>query len=74
MKQTDLQKALQEVISFTNPKLTLEQYSTHSHIAADILLMVKESIDLNNSMVLDLGAGTGMLTIGLSLLDCKFYK
>ena len=45
---------------------------TSSHIAAHILFAAKESFgDIDNQFVLDLGIGTGMLSIAASLLGAS---
>ncbi|VDQ08749.1 unnamed protein product [Trichobilharzia regenti] len=66
---------LENVESFRNPKLELEQYCTSAHVAADILFNIQMTDNaLENMSVADLGCGTGMLSIGAKLLgaNCVF--
>lgn len=69
IKKSDLMTVLQELESFTHPKIQWEQYPTDSVAASDwIMHMVAETQDLKNSLVVDLGCGPGTLTIGLLLM------
>lgn len=54
---------------FTKPKANLEQYTTPASIAARIVTEWKEKI--RGKIVLDLGAGTGMLGIAALLIGAK---
>ncbi|MBT3304349.1 methyltransferase [Candidatus Woesearchaeota archaeon] len=60
---------LSKLKDFSNPKATLEQYTTDSNIAADILWNAHMLNDLTK--VADLGAGTGVLGIGVLELEGK---
>lgn len=55
--------ALSRLASFENPQFKLEQYITPSQIAAEFLFMTV----LAGKKVVDLGCGTGILTIGAAL-------
>ncbi|XP_058468237.1 rRNA N6-adenosine-methyltransferase METTL5 isoform X2 [Malaya genurostris] len=69
LKLKKLEEFLQTVDGFENPKLTLEQYVTPSHIASHMLYTIQTNyLDIENKFVLDLGCGAGMLSIGASLL------
>ncbi len=59
---------LSKLCVFEKPKLFLEQYSTDSEIAADILWDALMKGDIANKTIADLGAGTGILGIGALLL------
>jgi len=54
-----------------NPKSGLEQYTIPGGLAAEILNLASLSNDMKNKRVLDLGCGTGRLTIGSVLLEAK---
>jgi putative methylase len=64
-----LSKTLSTVKSFVKPKLRLRQYLTPPVIAAELLWTAYMNDDISGKIVFDLGAGTGMLSIGASLLD-----
>lgn len=71
MRLKELQSYLQDVEDFTQPKQQLEQYITGPHLAAKILLKIAEDYeDLEDQVVVDLGCGTGMLSVGCALLGC----
>lgn len=60
---------MQMVDGFENPKIALEQYVTPSHIASRMLYTIQANYkDLEKKLVLDLGCGAGILSIGASLL------
>lgn len=69
LKLKKFEEFLQTVDGFENPKVTLEQYVTPSHIASHMLYTIQTNYDdLENKLVLDLGCGAGMLSVGASLL------
>ncbi len=73
MKLNKLEQYLQDVDSFEQPKVKLEQYMTPPHIAACMLHTIQSTFgDIENKMVADLGCGSGMLTVGSLLLDAAF--
>lgn len=73
MKLNRLEQHLQDVDSFENPKIKLEQYMTPPHIAACMLHAIQSTYDdLENKVVADLGCGSGMLMIGSQLLGAAF--
>lgn len=55
---------LSKLKQFKLPKPLLEQYSTDSEIAADILWNAFMLGDIKDKVIADLGAGTGVLGIG----------
>lgn len=54
-----------------NPKSNLEQYTIPGDLAAEILNLAFLSNDIKNKRVLDLGCGSGRLTIGSALMEAK---
>ncbi|ETN63759.1 methyltransferase [Anopheles darlingi] len=69
IKLKTLEEYLQGVDDFVSPKVCLEQYITPSHIASQALYAVQTKYgDLEGRTVLDLGCGTGMLSIGAAML------
>ena len=72
LKLRQLETALNEVETFENPKVLLEQYPTRPHIAACILHSIETSYGgLDGRIVADLGCGTGVLSIGARLLGAS---
>ncbi|XP_050421900.1 rRNA N6-adenosine-methyltransferase METTL5 [Adelges cooleyi] len=73
MKLKKLQSALEDIETFENPKIDLEQYKTSSHIAACILHTAQHVYgDIAGKTVADLGCGTGVLCIGAALLGAEY--
>ncbi len=70
-KKRQLEMALQNISPHTNPKVDLEQYSTPSIIAADLLWNAMTLGDIDGLKLVDLGCGTGILTIGAALLGAS---
>jgi putative methylase len=70
MKQRKLEMLLEELESFPDPELELEQYQTPPLLAAEILHFAYMQGDLDYS-VQDLGCGTGVLAIGAKLLGAR---
>ncbi len=71
MKKKKLEILLEGVERYRNPKPFLEQYFTPPAIAADILFFAHSMDDIEGKTVADLGAGTGVFTIGTLLLGAK---
>lgn len=53
--------------TFSKPKITLEQYATDPHLAACLGWTAFENGDLEDKVVLDLGCGSGMLSMAASV-------
>jgi len=69
MKLKELEGHLQEVDEFEEPKILLEQYPTRPHIAACMIhTMASTFDDVEDRSILDLGCGSGVLTIGCVML------
>jgi putative methylase len=64
---------LERVKSFKDPILSLEQYKLPASVAADILWYINfRHKDISNKIVIDLGCGTGILSIGAALLNATY--
>ena len=60
---------IQNTESFTTPKVELEQYCIDALSAVDIIYFAGfEFNDINNKLVIDLGSGTGRLSIASAFL------
>ncbi len=68
MKQKHLELILQQVPEPEDPNPALEQYTTPADIAADCLYTMLGCGDITGREVIDLGCGTGRLSIGAALL------
>lgn len=72
LKLKKLEEYLSGVDPFEKPKILLEQYVTPSHIASCMLHTVQNKYeDLDGKIVADLGAGSGMLSIGALLMGAQ---
>lgn len=70
-KKRQLEMALQGIPPHKSPKIDLEQYSTPSVIAADVLWNAHSIGDLEGMKVVDLGCGTGIFAIGSALMGAS---
>lgn len=62
---------LQQIPPHKSPKVHLEQYTTPSNIASDILWNAYSLGDIEDKKVVDLGCGTGIFAIGSALLGAR---
>ncbi|XP_022072380.2 rRNA N6-adenosine-methyltransferase METTL5 isoform X1 [Acanthochromis polyacanthus] len=70
MKLKELESCLQQVDTFEEPKILLEQYPTSPHIAACMLYTIHSTFDdIEGKLVADLGCGCGVLSIGAAMLE-----
>ena len=71
MKLKELESHLSTVENeFDEPKIALEQYPTSAHLAARMLFVAAHTYeDIEGLNVLDLGCGTGILSIGSGMLQ-----
>ncbi len=69
--KSSLAVALSRLKQFDNPKILLEQYSTDSEIAAEILWAAYMQGDIQGKIVADLGCGPGIFGIGALMLGAK---
>lgn len=63
----ELEGQLAVVAGFENPQTALEQYPTPPTLAAHVIHLADLHDDIEGRTVLDLGAGTGMFTLGAAL-------
>jgi putative methylase len=66
-----LEILLESCDDFKSPKINLEQYSTPSSIAAEIVNLACLKGDIEGKSIYDLGCGTGKLAIGCALMGAK---
>ncbi len=71
MKKKEFEMVLQKIESPAKTKANLEQYMTPAKIASDILWKAYHKGDIAGKFVIDLGCGTGIFSIGASLLKAK---
>lgn len=71
MKKKQLISALDQLDTFKDSKLYLEQYATGSELGSEILLTINKDVGFEDTFVGDLGCGCGVLMIGASLLGCR---
>lgn len=73
LKLKNLQSELEDMKTFENPKIKLEQYTTSPYIAASILHTAQSVYgDIKDKTVADLGCGSGILSIGAVILGAKY--
>ena len=71
-KKKQLEMILENVPCHPNPKVELEQYSTPSSIAADLIWNAYGLGDIKDLSVLDLGCGTGIFAIGSWIMGSAY--
>ena len=71
MRKKELAIILSKLKGFQNPKPWLEQYKTPRNAASELLWLAHSLGDIKGKVVADLGAGTGVLTVGALLLGAK---
>lgn len=71
MKKKHLAIILSNLRGFEEPKPELEQYRTPGNVAAELIWLAYSMGDIGGKTIADLGAGTGVLSIGASLMGAK---
>ncbi len=73
IRKKQLISIIQNTETFTNPKIELEQYSVNATCAVDIIYYAGfEFNDIKQAFVIDLGAGTGRLSIASALFKANY--
>lgn len=62
-----LERELAAVEDFADPNPELEQYRTPANVAAHLVALADLQEDIDGTVVLDLGSGTGMLSLAAAL-------
>ena len=73
ISKKNLISIVQNTETYKNPKIKLEQYCINATCAVDIIYYAGfEYDDINNAVVIDLGSGTGRLSIASAFLNAKY--
>lgn len=62
-----LERELAAVEDFSDPDQELEQYRTPANVAAHLVALADLQEDIEGNVVIDLGSGTGMLSLAVAL-------
>jgi putative methylase len=72
INKKELISIIQNTETFIRPKIELEQYCIDAISAVDIIMFAGfEYDDINNKFIVDLGSGTGRLSIASTYLNAK---
>ncbi|MDD4353982.1 MAG: methyltransferase, partial [Candidatus Nanoarchaeia archaeon] len=71
MNKKELEIKLSFIKDFLEKKPSLEQYTTPSALAADLLWTAYMNNDIQDKIILDAGCGNGILGIGALMLGAK---
>ncbi|WP_406533892.1 METTL5 family protein [Methanobrevibacter sp.] len=70
-RKKHLEMRLQNIPAHPKPKVGLEQYTTPSVIASDLIWNAFSLGDIEDKNILDLGCGTGVFAIGSALMGAN---
>ncbi len=70
-RKKHLEMRLQNIPAHPKPKVGLEQYTTPSVIASDLIWNAFSLGDIEDKNILDLGCGTGVFAIGAALMGAN---
>jgi len=72
VSRLELERQLAQLKPHPSPKVELEQYTTPTNVAANILFTATYVCgDVEDKLIVDLGCGTGILSIGSQLLGAQ---
>ncbi len=71
MNKKELEIILSQLTFFEHPKVSLEQYSTNSSVAADLLWNAYNNRHVKGKVIADLGCGPGTFGLGALVLGAK---
>lgn len=72
LSKKELISIIQNTESFNNPKVQLEQYCIDAECAVDVIYYAGfEFNDINKALIVDLGAGTGRLSIASAFFNAS---
>ena len=71
MRKKHLAMLLSRLEGFHKPRPELEQYRTPGNVAAELLWLAHSFGDVEGKVLADLGAGTGVLSVGAALLGAE---
>lgn len=71
VSKSELKVTLSQLNGFKKPRENLEQYITPVNIAADVIYQAYLAKEIEGNKILDLGCGTGILSIGAAYLGGK---
>jgi len=73
IRKHDLAIALQKINPHPSPKVALEQYTIPADLAAEVLFTACYTFnDIHGKEIVDLGSGTGRLSLGASILGADY--
>ena len=70
-RKKHLEMKLQSIPPHPKPKVGLEQYTTPSVIASDLIWNAYSLGDIDNNNILDLGCGSGIFALGCALMGAN---
>ncbi|MBP3791267.1 MAG: methyltransferase [Methanobrevibacter sp.] len=71
-RKKHLEMRLQSIPAHPKPKVGLEQYTTPSIIASDLIWNAFSLGDIEDKNIIDLGCGTGVFAIGSALMGANY--
>ncbi|HDD63687.1 MAG TPA: RNA methyltransferase [Thermoprotei archaeon] len=73
IKRKELTRIIESIPTFSKPKVYFEQYVLPGNVASR-LLWIAETVygDISNNIIIDLGCGTGRLSVGAALLGAEY--
>ncbi len=73
LSKRDLISIIQNTETYNNPKIEFEQYCINATCAVDLIYYAGfENNDIDNAFVIDLGSGTGRLSIASAFLNANY--